>query len=144
MNFGSLLAALGLAAVKAEARLVARRVGRRLAVAIATGVLVLTAAGFALAAFAVWLAGEVGTIEALALIAVGLIVIALLVQAIAWLANRPGEPIRRRRTPPPPPLADSLGAADSDAPPPGSALGSVAVVGLVGFLLGRQLFRRRR
>jgi hypothetical protein len=69
MNVGSLLAALGFAVVKAEAQGAARRLGRRVVVVALTGLLLATAVGFAIAAFAVWLAREVGTIAALSIVA---------------------------------------------------------------------------
>jgi hypothetical protein len=133
MNVGSLLAALGFAVVKAEAQRAARRLGRRVAVAALTGLLLATAVGFAIAAFSVWLAGEVGTIAALSIIAGGLVVLAGVVQGIAWIASS-------RRPAPPPPIAERA-AGPHGKPPPGSELRSVAVVALVGFLLVRQIFR---
>lgn len=129
---GSLLSAIGFAAVKAEAR----RVRRRILVGAVTGALVVLAAGFALAAFAVWLAGELGTVQALALIAIGLLVIAGLVQAAVWIASS-RRPVRL--------VAPSRVAEPQreGEPPAGSGLGAIGVVAVVGFLLARQLFRRR-
>jgi Putative Actinobacterial Holin-X, holin superfamily III len=135
MNVGSLLAALGFAVVKAEAQRAARRLGRNVAVAALTGLLLATAVAVAIAAFAVWLAGEVGTIAALSMIAGGLVVLAGVVQGIARIASSP------RPAPPPPPIAERA-VGPLGEPPPGSVLGSLAVVALVGFLLVRQILRR--
>lgn len=140
MAIGSLLSALGIAAVKAEAKATARRVGRRMALGGATLVLLILAFGFGLAAFTVWLAGQVGTIWALVIVAAGALVLAGAVQTVAALTD--GS--RRRRPPPPPPVfAAAAGEESGEAPPPaGSVLGSLAVVGLVGFILAQKLFKR--
>jgi hypothetical protein len=141
---GSVLSAIGLAALRIEARAVARRVARRAALAAVTGVLLLTALGFALGALTVWLAQLIGAIAALLTVAGGLIVIAAIIQ----IAGRMGGSRRKpRAASAPPPRAASVRptepAPDADEPPPGSALGSVAVVAVAGFLLARQMFRRR-
>jgi hypothetical protein len=149
MNFTSLLSAMGLAAVKAEARRAAQNLGKQAAIAGATGLLVLAAAGFALAALTVWLAGEVGTIWALLVVAGGLLVLAAILQLAVRLAGR-RKPVRYRAAyvPPPafaaspPPEASPFAAATGEPPPTGSVLGSAAIVALVGFLLARQLGRK--
>ena len=87
MSVESLVAALGFAAMKAEVRRAASRVGRRVAIIVLTGLLLAMAVAFALAALAVWLAGEVGTIAALSTIAAGLVVLAGIVKGIAWIAS---------------------------------------------------------
>ena len=144
---GSVLSAIGLAALKIEARAIAQRVARQAALGVATGLLVLTALGLALAALTVWLAGLIGTIWALLAVAGGLLLIAAILQIVA----RAGSPRRRPRpadAPPPrrpaPREPEEESAQDPEQPPPGSALGSVAVVAVAGFLLARQMFRRPR
>ena len=150
MNLTSLLSAMGLAAVKAEARAAAQKFGRQAAIAAATALLVLTAIGFGLAALTVWLAGEVGTIGALLIVAGGLLVIAVIVQVAVRMSDR--RPVRYRAyTPPPsftsapggpPPGGVSFSATTSEAPPMGSVIGSAAVVAIVGFILARQLGKK--
>jgi len=138
MGLGSLLSAIGLAALKAEIR----AAGRRIAVAAISGLLLVTAVCFAVAAFAVWLAGEIGTTWALLAIAGGFLVLALIVQGVARLAAG-----RRRHRPPParpvPPSPAPNEPQPADATiPPGSEISSVAIVALVGFLLARQMLQR--
>jgi hypothetical protein len=145
MNFASLLSTFGLAAVKAEARAAAQKFGRQAAIAAATGLLVLTAIGLALAALTVWLAGEVGTIWALLIVAGGLLVVAAILQLVVRLSGRRRPAYRAAQMPPPGIAGSPFGAAPAaggEAPPPGSVIGSAAVVALVGFLLARQLGKK--
>jgi hypothetical protein len=138
MGFSSLLGAIGLAALKAEIR----AAGKRAAVAAVSGLLLLTAVCFAIAALAVWLAGEIGAIWALLVIAGGFLVLALIVQGVARLtAGRPRyRPPPARPAPPIPPPVEPQQA--NRTVPPGSEIGTVAIVALVGFLLARQMLRR--
>lgn len=141
MNFTALLSAVGFAAIKGQAQAAARAMGRRFAFAFATGLLAATAVGFGIAAFTVWLAGEIGTIWALLVVAGILLVLAVIVQLVGASLGRP-----RRRAPayaPPPRLADVSPDPDADVPPAGSEAGAMAIVAVIGFLLARQLFRRR-
>ncbi len=135
MGFGSLLSAIGVAALKSEIR----AAGRRIAVAAISGLLLVTAVCFAVAASTVWLAGEIGTIGALLAIAAGLLVLMLIVQGVARLAAG-----RRRHRPPPPPLGSTPKEpqAAAETVPPGSEIGAVAIVALVGYLLARQMLER--
>ncbi len=138
MGFSSLLGAIGLAALKAEIR----AAGKRAAVAAISGLLLLTAVCFAIAALAVWLAGEIGAIWALLVIAGGFLVLALIVQGVARLtADRPRyRPPPARPAPSSPPPVEPQPA--NRTVPPGSEIGTVAIVALVGFLLARQMLRR--
>ena len=148
MAIGPLLAALGVAAIKNQAKASARRAARRMAFAAATGLLVVLAFGFALAAFTVWLAGELGAIAALSIVAAGALGLALIV----YVAGRAGEPTRPRpygAAAAPSPLAAAAAAGaeagaetGEEGPPAGSAVGSMAVIALVGFILAQQLSRR--
>lgn len=139
MPFGPLLAALGVAAIKSEVRATARRIGRQVALGAVTALLMLLAFGFALAAFTVWLSGEVGSVIALIIVAAGALVLALIIRGIAMLSDRQ----RPYRTAAAPPIADTLAGEDAgEAPPAGSAMGSMAVVALVGFILAQRLFKR--
>jgi len=150
MNLTSLLSALGLAAVKAEARRAAQNFGKQAAIAGATVLLVLTAAGLALAALTIWLAGEVGTIWALLIVAGGLLVVAAILQLVARAQGRRPGGYSRAWTPPPPsftatsgpaappPGGVSFSATTGEAPPMGSVLGSAVIVAIVGFILARE------
>src|SRR4051794_35643655 len=97
MRFGSLLGAIGLAALKAEIK----AAGRRVAIAAISGFLILTAICFAIAAFTVWFADRIGTIGALLAVAGGFLLLALIVQGVTQLAA--GRRPNRRPPPPPPP-----------------------------------------
>src|SRR5690349_16607750 len=140
MGLGSLFGAIGLAALKAEIR----AAGRRLAIAAVSGLLLVLAICFAVAGFGVWLAGEIGTVPALLLLAVGFLSLALLVQGIARLAagRRRPRPHAVPPPPPPPPAAAEQSPSPDEPAPPGSELGVVATVSLLGFLLARQILRR--
>src|SRR5262249_22109094 len=118
MGLGSLFGAIGLAALKAEIR----AAGRRIAIAAISGLLLVIAICFAVAAFAVWLAGEIGTVAALLVIAIGFLGLALFVQGVAWLAAGRRRP-RPRPTPPPhapEPAAVAGSPSTEEAIPPGS------------------------
>jgi hypothetical protein len=135
MKFGSALGAIGLAALKAEIR----AAGRRIAIAAVSGVLLAVAVCFAIAAFTVWLAGKIGTVWALLVMAALFLVLMLIVQAVTRLATG-----RRRRPPPPPPPPGPVMAEPppTEEVPPGSEIGTVAIVALLGFLLARQMAQR--
>lgn len=142
MNFTALLSAVGFAAIKSQAQAAARTMGRRFAFAFATGLLAVAAVGFGIAAFTVWLAGEIGTIWALLVVAGILLVLAIIVQVVGASLDR--TPRRAAAYAPPPRLADIPPPdREADIPPPGSEVGAMAIVAVIGFLLGRQLFRRR-
>ena len=132
MKFGSALGAIGLAALKAEIR----AAGRRIAIAAVSGVLLAVAVCFAIAAFTVWLAGKIGTVWALLVMAALFLVLMLIVQAVTRLATG------RRRRPPPPPGPVMAEPPPTEEMPPGSEIGTVAIVALLGFLLARQMAQR--
>jgi hypothetical protein len=146
--FGSLLTTLGIAALKNEVQAKTRRLTRRVAFGAATGLLLVLAFSFGLAAFTVWLAGEVGTVQALAIVAAAMLVIA----GIVWLVGRAIErseaaPAARAFRPQPlasAPLADAADGAPrpEGEVPTGSFVGSLAVIAVLGFTLARQLFKR--
>jgi hypothetical protein len=135
MRLGSVLGAIGLATFKAEIR----AAGRRMAIAALSGLLLATGVCFAVAAFAVWLAGEIGTVGALLSLAGGFVVLALIVHGVARLAA--GRP-RKRAPPPTPEAAPAAAQSAAEAPSPGSEIGAVAIVALLGFLLARQMLER--
>ncbi len=143
MTLGGLFKAAGIGAslARSEVKAAMRRAARQAAFAIVVVSLLVLAFGFGLGAFAVWLSHEIGTVRALAFIALGFVVLALIAYII-WQASGRGASRRRRGRSP---IAEALNLdrnADGEEPPQGSVLGSLAVVALVGYLLGRQIFRR--
>jgi len=136
------VAEVGVRMARNEVKAAANRAAKNAAFAAALGVLAILAFGFALAAFTVWLAGEIGAVAALGYIALGFLGLAIIVYII-WRVSMGGE--QRRRQPAPSPLSaapDAEPPGTGQEPPPGSALGSLGVVALVGFLMARQIFRR--
>ncbi|HMN85937.1 MAG TPA: hypothetical protein PKA74_08135 [Bauldia sp.] len=149
MAMGSLLAALGTAAVTNGVKASARRAARRAAFAAATGLFLAIAFGFALAALTVWIAGELGIIAALLIIAGGALVVALIVY-VAGNAATDARPARARVSAADSPFAAAAAAgveageeSAAGVPPAGSTVGSMAVIALVGFILAQQLLRKR-
>ena len=111
-----------------------RRTGRRAGVMAVVVVLWLAALGFAVAAFMTWLSEKIGPVEACGIVAATLAVIAIIVQLTLRLSRgRPaGEKARS-------PLGDlKLGEELASASP----VGMVAVIALLGYLLGRQTGRK--
>lgn len=147
MALGPIMATLGLAALRGEVNRRVERAVRKAAFGAATGFFVLLAFGLGLAAFTVWLAGEVGTVPALAIVAGGALGIAVIVQIVAALSDRP--PARRpvRQFADIPPLSAAAAAAPprpEDEPPLGAVAGAMAMVAAAGFLLARQFFGPRK
>jgi hypothetical protein len=134
MNLGPLLTAVGLAAITSEARGTARK--GHIAVSVATGLLFVTAAGFALWALTGWLANELGTTGALSIVATGLALLGFGVLGLASLLDKR----RSKSSQLPRPLADLAQALEAGGHP-GSELMAVTVVALIGFLLARQVGR---
>lgn len=133
-------ASLGVNRARSEAKAAIQRAVQKAILGGIAVFLLLLAFGFGLGAFTVWLAGEVGTVQALSFVALGFVVVALIIYAIARLSGR--KPDRR---PEPSPIAAALNANPIDEgkdDPPGSVVGSLAVVAVVGYLMGRQMFRR--
>lgn len=145
MRFSPLLTTLGIAALKGEVDRRVQRVVRQVAFGAATGFFALLAVGFGLAALTVWIAGELGVIPALCIVAGGALAMAIIVQIVAAATN--DRPARR----PVRPLAEPVGivserpavAENAEEPPQGAVAGAMALVAAAGFLLARQLFRRR-
>ena len=96
----------------------------------------LGAFGFALAALAVWLSSALGPIAAYGIIAGGFAVIGIFIQiGLAVSTNN------RKKTAPKisiPGFAQSDGTQTPDV----ANLGSMAIIAIAGFLLGRQIFRK--
>ncbi len=132
-------ALLGLDLAKGRAKTSVRHFAQQAAAGAATVLFLLIAFSFGLAAFTVWLAREIGAIPALGFIGLGFLVIALVIVALAGMAER------RRKRPPPIMAAvkQEFVAAENEVPPPGSTVGAMGIVGLIAFLFARQLLRRR-
>lgn len=128
--FRWLLSTVGLAFVTGEVTAMAQRAARRGALFVSIVVLWLIAFGFAIAALSVWLATLVGVIWALAILA-GVFALLGLTAQIAFMlsAQRPAQPVN--------PLAGLTGNPATGGSSV-SLLGSLAVVAVLGWLLGRQ------
>lgn len=143
MIFGGLFRAAGVGVnlARSEAKAAVQRAVQKAILGAFAILLVLLALGFGLGAFTVWLAREIGTIQALGFIALGFLILAAILYLIVRLS---GASASRERFDPSP-IAAALKAepADGDSEsPPGSVLGSLVVVGVVGYLMGRQMFGR--
>lgn len=130
---GHLISAIGFSALKTEVTNAAERTGRRAGLYGLAAVLWLTAFGFLLAALAVWLTRLWGPIAAYAVVAAGLAVAALIVHLVVALSAR-----RRPQSDFSAALA-GLAAPTGTAAGPGSDIGALAVVAVVGWLLGRRM-----
>lgn len=132
-----LISTIGFAALKGEVAAMAGRAGRR-GILYALAVLFwLSASGFVMAAGTVWLAGLLGTIAACAIVAAALALIGLGLQlGLALSAHR------RRHVGITLPPTDLTPPAAGAASQNGGVLGSLAIVAIVGWLLGRRIIRR--
>ncbi len=132
---------LGIDLAKGRAQAGARRFMRQAAVGAATAFFLILAFSFALAAFTVWLAREIGTVPALGFIGLGFLVVGVLIVAIAAAGDK-----RRRRGSSPQPIGVAVKqefvSTGGERAPTGSAVGAMGVVAVIGYLLARQLFRR--
>lgn len=128
-------AKLGAGMARQEARDAVARVARQAAFAVVVMTFVFLAFCFALGAFTVWLAREIGTVQALGLIALGFLVLAAIVYGISRMGG--DKPRSTRRT-----FAVEVEEDTDKEHTPGSTVASLAVVVLVGFTLAQQLFRR--
>lgn len=132
---GSLISSLGFAALKGEVSAVAERAGKRAGLYVLAGVLWLTALGFLVAALTIWLASRFGGIAACAILAAALAALGLIVQVVLMMGAR------RKPTPRPeinlnvPGLGATASGATSD-------IGALAVVAVVGWLIGRQMSKK--
>lgn len=131
--FRWLASSIGLAVVKGELSALVQRAARRGALYLAVLLLWLLAFGFALAAFTVWLATVIGPIWACAAVAAFFAVIGLVVQVSLALTSR-----RQAQTASP--FAGLSGISDAaSAATASNPLGSLALVAVIGWLLGRQM-----
>jgi hypothetical protein len=131
-----LLTAMGIAAVKGQVAAAAKRFARRAALTSFAGLLWLVVFAFAIAAFTVWLAGEIGTVAALAWIAGGCAIVAILIHiGLAITAKR--RPKARLEAH----FEAKAGGKGAEADI--SAVGSVAIFAAIGYLLGRMVNRRQ-
>lgn len=110
-----------------------RRASIRAALTFFSLLLWLAAFSFAVAAFAVWLAGVVGTIAACAIIAAAFLILGLAIQVGLSISARS----RARRSP----IRPLVSGGETRMPEIGG-VGALAVVGIAGFLLGRLVFRK--
>jgi MYXO-CTERM domain-containing protein len=129
---------LGLDLAKGRAKASVRQFARQAAMGAAALLFLLLAFGFGLAAFAVWLAREIGTVPALGFIGLFFLLIAGIIVAVAAA--------EQKRDKKPQPIITAVKqefvAAETGPPPTGSTVGAMGLVGLIAFLFARQLFRR--
>jgi len=125
-----LVSTIGLAALKNEARAIARRVAVRSALFLFLALLWLGAIAFALVALTIWLAGLVGLIGACAIVAGALFVIGLILLLVLALTQR------RHATPAEANPLAGLEGIELNGPV------AIALIALTGYLVGRQFFRR--
>ena len=130
-----LISAIGFAAVKGEASSAAHRFGNRALLFALLALLWATAFGLALATLTVWLSSLVGVAAACGIAAAGVAIAGLIVQVAMIVGNRRD---RQSLNLPFPGLATN---PDGTPPFDSASLGSMAVVAIAGYLLGRQLFR---
>ena len=133
---GRLISTIGLTALKNDVTAAAERAGRRAGLFAVAGLLWLTAFGFLLTALAVWLTRLWGPIAAYAAVGGGLAVAALVVHLILTISAR--------RKPQPAFPAFNAGLSGLAPPPgvaaaPGGDIGALAVVAVLGWLLGRRM-----
>ncbi len=124
---GGLLTALGVARFKAHLEAWGRYAGVQALLISALVVLVVVAAGFAVAALTIWLSAQLGAAAAFAVVAAGLLALALLLQIVILVRKR-----KKAR------VAPLFGDGDrSDQ----VAFGSLAAIAVIGYLLGRRTER---
>jgi uncharacterized membrane protein len=129
-----LISTAGAGLLKSEVAERLRGVGRRAGVMVVVVLLWLAALGFAVATFMTWLSERLGTIEACGVVAATLAIVAIVIQVTLRLSRRrrPREKVRS-------PLGDlGLGEELASASP----IGMVAVIAVLGYLLGRQAGRK--
>jgi len=125
-----LISTIGLAALKNEARAIARRLAIRSALFLILGLLWLGTVAFLLVTLAIWLAGFVGMIGACAIVAGILFLIGLIVLLVlALTGRRPASPAAAS------PLS-GLEGIELNGPV------AIALIALTGYLVVRQFFRR--
>ena len=134
MSLGSIISGLGFAALKGEVSAAAERAGKRAGLYVLLGVLWLAALGFLFAALTIWLTQMFGGIAACAIIAAALAVLGLIVQVVLMMGarKRPARSEVNLNIP-------GLNATASGAP---TDIGALAVVAIVGWLIGRQMTRK--
>lgn len=125
-----LISGLGAGLLKGEISARLQRAGRHAALMVLALVLWLAAFGFALGAFVTWLSEQLGPVAACGIVAAAFAVLALIIHLTLRLSRGP----RARHEPSP--LSSGLTASEELAK--ASPLGLVAVIAVLGYLLGRQ------
>jgi hypothetical protein len=132
-----LISAIGFATLKGEVSAMVQRAAQRAVLMLMVLLLWLGAFSFALAALAVWLSSELGPIAAYGIIAGGFAIIGIFIQiGLAVSANN------RKKAAPKISIPGFTPNADGTQTPDVANLGSMAVIAIAGFLLGRQIFRK--
>ncbi len=129
-----LISTLGLATLRQEIAGTVRRGMMRAAMATVAVLFWLIAFGFALGALTAWLAATFGAVIACAIIAAGFAIIALVLHFIGAASARRDAP---------PSLASVVDEMENrETAPEENPLGTLAVVALVGYIMGRYFVRR--
>jgi hypothetical protein len=123
-----LISTLGLGALRGDLKTFGRYIGGQALILLALLTLAVIAAGFGLTAVTLWLTAQVGAAAAFAIVAAGLCVLAVGLQVVLTVRRR------RRASRPGVRMADRLQSNEA-------AIGSIAALALVGYLLGRRLER---
>jgi hypothetical protein len=130
-----LISAAGAGFLKGELTERLRRAGRRAGAIVVVALLWLAVLGFAVAALMNWLSEKLGPVEACGIVAATLAVVAIIIQVTLRLSH--GRPARER---PRSPVGDLGGIGEELAS--ASPMGMVAVIAVLGYLLGRQTGRK--
>lgn len=130
-----MIQAASLAALRGEVAAIARRTSRRAMLTAIAVLLWALVAGFLLAAFVVWLSGVLGPIWACAIVAAAFAAVALVLHLVAARMARDQPWVRFKAH-----VRELVEAAGQGAVEEG-AVGALAVIALVGYILGRS--RRR-
>jgi hypothetical protein len=125
---GGLISALGLVRLKTYLESLGRYAAIQAALAAVLGALLVLTAGFGVTALTIWLAQQLGAAAAFAIVGAGFLMMALLLEVVIVT--------RKRKRP-----AGQLLFGDKE-PSDQVALGSIAALAVIGYLLGRRGERR--
>ncbi len=140
---GQLLAAFGTAAIRGEIQSTVSRLRLRAILIGAAAAMWLLAIGFALAAFTVWLAGQVGPIAACLILAAVFAAIAIGAHVAMIMLRRRGTPLTTVLSRAMAPLKQAADeGATGSKPGEAASVGSLLVLAAAGYVLGRYLTDR--
>jgi len=129
---GGLFSILGVARLKSYLESLGRYAGVQAALTAALLVLITLAAGFGITALTIWLVELYGAALAFAFVAAGFVVVALVLQLVLTVR-------KRRRAARVAPLLGQNDQTDQAGMSDQTALGSIAAIAVIGYLLGRRI-----